>query len=159
MTEIQEHTCFKVLFCQFCYPLIFYRVWEQTSHSTVSKGNPQKGRRAINDLCLCSVCPHCRKANHNTAPKEDEQRTGRNHYGDTQSFSSNNEISRVRNKSAGYISTLKEKSTSPPTVPQGAPNFSPRATLYNLLSSLTSFFGPNHTPNFIPNYPKEILSS
>lgn len=47
----------------------------------------------------------------------------RNHYGDTQSFSSNKEISRVRNKSAGYVSSLKEKSTSPPTVPPGNSQF------------------------------------
>lgn len=75
MTEIQEHACFKVLFYQLCYPLIFYRVWEWTSHSTISKGNPQKGWRSINDLCPCSVCPHSRRANHNTASKGDEQRT------------------------------------------------------------------------------------
>lgn len=56
-------------------------------------------------------------------------------------------------------SQFEGKSTSPPTVPQGAPNFSCTATLYNLLPSLMSFFGPNHRPNFIPNYPKEILSS
>lgn len=100
------------------------------------------------------MCPGCRGRSQALHPKGMDRAP--KEIVVTQSFSFNKETSTIRNKSSGYISSLKRKAVPHLLYPRVLPVF---LTSYSLLPSLTSFFGPSHRLNFTPNHPRESLRS
>lgn len=126
-------------------------------HSTVSKGNPQKGLRkgGTSPLALCvytsSFHTAAGQALHCIQCGWTKDR--RNRYCDTSCLSSNKVIRRGRNKKAGYISRLKEKNHFSPCQlhSRELPVFPRTATLNDYPPTLSSSFCPNHRSN-LPSY-------